>query len=102
MITNNRLSVKDLLIDDGFAPEWVSTYAAIVSRIYYHDVMKGVGMRKDAQGAVYGQSHASGLLQVARGLRDNPNGVARAQSEKAACQNDKCAMWMTVHGGPCD
>jgi hypothetical protein len=102
MTASSRLSVKHLLIDAGFPLPWVSKYAAIVSRIYYHDVMKGVGMRKDAHGAVYTEADAAGLLQVARGLRDNPDGAAHVEPAHAVCRNDRCSMWMTTHAGPCD
>jgi hypothetical protein len=102
MTDGRRISVKKLLLDAGFPPDWVSTYAAIVSRIYYHDVMKGVGMRKDAQGAFYTDADAAGLIQVARGLRDNPRAAANAQPANPVCRNDRCAMWMTAHGGACE
>jgi hypothetical protein len=97
----NRIFPKALLLEAGFPDAWVSTYAAIVSKIYYHDVMLGVGMRKDSRGAVYTNADAAGLLQVARGLRDNPNGAAHGRPENAICQNDRCEMWMTSHAGPC-
>jgi hypothetical protein len=101
MTDSDRVFPKDLLLEAGFPPAWVSTYAAIVSKIYYHDVMEGVGMRKDAKGAVYTRADASGLIQVARGLRDNPDGAGSARPESAVCRNDRCDNWMTTHAGEC-
>jgi hypothetical protein len=102
MTVGKRLSVRQLLIDDGFPLPWVSAYTAVVSRVYFHDVMKGVGMRKDARGAVYTDADAAGLLQVARGLRDAPSSADPARADLAVCRNDVCPMWMTTHAGECE
>lgn len=91
MTTDGRLSVKHLLIDAGFPLTWVSKYTAIVSTIYHHDVMKGVGMRKDKRGAVYTDADAAGLLQVAQGLRDNPRAASLSASRTAPASGPESA-----------
>jgi len=102
MSSSERVVVRDLLIEAGYPEAWVSAKAAHVSRIYYHHRRPGPKAPKDSAGiAVYGPEDRSGLLDVARELKDGDGGQP-VRSAAPACDNPRCSMWRQEHGGPCD
>jgi hypothetical protein len=102
MSNSDRVVVRDLLIEAGYPEAWVTAKAAHVSRVYYHYRRPGPKAPKDNAGlAVYGPEDRSGLLDVARELKD---GDASQPNHEAAtaCDNQRCSMWRQQHGGPCE
>jgi hypothetical protein len=82
----------DLLIEAGYPEAWVNAKAAHVSSIYYHHRRPGPKAPKDGAGiAVYGPEDKSGLLDVARELKDG-NGDRPDGSAAPACDNQRCSM----------
>jgi hypothetical protein len=102
MSSSERVVVRDLLIKAGYPEDWVSAKAAHVSRIYYHHRRPGIKAPKDSAGiAIYGPEDSSGLLDVARELKDGDSGQPD-RNTAPACDNPRCSMWRQEHGGPCD
>ena len=101
MNSDERVIVRDLLIEAGYLPDWVSAKAAHVSRIYYHHRRPGPKAPKDGAGiAIYGAEDGPGLLDVARELKDGERSPAAGAA--TACSNPDCTMWRQTHGGPCE
>jgi hypothetical protein len=102
MSSDERVVVRDLLIEAGYREEWVSSKAAHVSRIYYHHRRPGPKAPKDSAGiAIYGPEDRSGLLDVARELKEGDTGQPD-RGGPPRCDNPRCSMWRQEHGGPCD